>query len=231
MPTHGPADRPSAASRLTRRGRPARETEHARAGESRAPAADRSTAGDCRRRVAIVRRRYSRTSPSSLKRSRDTRRRESGSDRADRGSRTLEVGRSRNCGERAAHRLAVVAFGPAGLAECGGFELAVVPWGWSSPVGSSLLVLGWESKGERSGRLAGSHTRVAWGEFPPFSSLLTRAVVRPRTRGTARSQRTRSARRYRRCCWRPALRSAQPGSCTSPTRGPRGGRRCRPHER
>ena len=35
---------------------------------------------------------------------------------------------------------------PRGLAECGGFQLAVAPWEWSSPVGSSLPVLGWESE-------------------------------------------------------------------------------------
>ena len=86
------------------------------------------------------------------------------------------------------------------------------------------------------GRLAGGHTLVACGERLPFPSLafasLTGwAVVRPRTRGTARSQRTPSARRYRRCCSRPAPGSGRPESCTSPTRGPRGGRRCRPRER
>ena len=73
--------------------------------------------------------------------------------------------------------------------------------------------------------------RIRRASSLPFPSLLTRAVVRLRTRGTARSQRTPSARRCRRCCSRTALGSEQPGSCTSPTRGPRGGRRCRPRER
>jgi hypothetical protein len=66
----------------------------------------------------------------------------------------------------------------------------------------------------------------ALASLPPA----TRAVVRPRTRGTARSRRTPPARRYRRCCSRTAPGSAQPESCTSPTPGPRGGRRCRPRE-
>jgi hypothetical protein len=57
------------------------------------------------------------------------------------------------------------------------------------------------------------------------------AEVRPRTRGTVQSQRTPSARRCRRCCPRPAQGSARRGPCTSPTHGPRGGRRSRPHER
>jgi hypothetical protein len=77
-------------------------------------------------------------------RSRNARRRESGRGSADRGSRTLEVGRSRNSGERAAHRDAGVAFGPWGVAACGGFELAVAAgdgrrrWGprWGSSAGS-----------------------------------------------------------------------------------------------
>jgi len=114
-----------------------------------------------------------------------------------RGSRMLEVGRSRNSGERAAHRHAVVAFGAGGLAGCGGFELAVAAWGWSSPLGSSLPVLG--VGGWKVWAASRTATRL-WPAASGFPSVTTRAVVRPRTRGTARSRRTPPARRYRRCC-------------------------------
>ena len=82
---------------------------------------------DAARERVLARSRSSRCCAGSPKRSRNARRRESGSDSADRGSRMLEIGRDRNSGERAAYRDGAVAFGSGAAAERGGFQLVIAP--------------------------------------------------------------------------------------------------------
>ena len=117
--------------------------------------------------------------------------------------RTIACGRERKSGERAAHRHGAVAFG-AGAASrtrrlpASSHALRMVV----ARSGPRCRFSAGSRKSEESGPPHGRpHARGGLRRAASLllsSSLTTRAV--PRTRGRARSQRTPSARRYRRCC-------------------------------